>query len=831
MYSNAFTKIIKKAILVILLFSFIMMSPININCQNTFKESQTQLLYRVSNIKEAKVLENDYNLKILNISPSNVVTFDTTANTDIDLLLDLGFAYNRISFAEKIIWPIKKDPYISQQYALEMMQTIEAWNITTGNADVMVAIIDTGIDITHQEFQGRISNLSYNAVTEVVGIDAVVDDEGHGTMVAGVIGANKDNSVGIAGIAQNVELLIIKANIENEGKFNDSALIEGIYYAIDQGADIINLSLGGPYANPQTKLAVDYARDQGVVVVAAAGNEGTSNLNYPAAFDSPLSVSAVDKTKVLANYSNYGSTISIAAPGSDIISTTVGGNYNTASGTSLAAPQISGVLALIKSYFPNLTYNQLINRLLLSAEDVGPEGKDDSFGYGIVNTYNALTHEFVTISFETFGGSSIEPITIRKNSELAHPENPILTDYNFEGWYKNPELTEPWVDGEIITNDITLYAKYHKNYHTINFITRGEPISPMIVKHGETFILPKSSLEEHTFLGWTLDEENQIIYEPTIVLNDITLYAHFKPIPYYQVTLWVDGEIYEIVSVKEDEIFSTTSLNKIGYTFSGWYIDSDYKTAYSSTSVTSDINLYSKFNIKTFTVTYYNADGESILMSASVNYGSSIDAPQGPKKEPTKIYDYSFEKWSKPSNNVSSDLNIYPIYRQELKPRIVMMQPGVDTIKENEKWIDAGILINDDSLSFIVESKVNTEQTGRYLVSYNIYDDELLINKMIRVVNVIPSEPTITITLNKGITTIPAGEKYVDSGAVSNIGTVHTTSNVDTSKPGVYQVKYHVEVTNKIYQKTRFVHVFEPISLTQTIKVEYKKKENYYNVA
>ena len=166
---------------------------------------------------------------------------------------------------------------------------------------VLVAVIDTGIDYNHDEFNGNISPLSYNSFHEVVGLEAVMDDAGHGTAVAGVIAATQNNGIGISGIAPLAELLVIKANFDNEGYFSGAAIAEGVYYAVDNGAHVINMSLGGAYPDPVIEEACDFALSQGVIVVAAAGNNGLPVYNYPASFTSVISVGATTESKERAS--------------------------------------------------------------------------------------------------------------------------------------------------------------------------------------------------------------------------------------------------------------------------------------------------------------------------------------------------------------------------------------------------------------------------------------------------------------------------------------------------------------------------------------------------
>jgi len=320
--------------------------------------SEYEMLYPVNSIEAAYELEMRYGLELIEYS-GHFATFEINALTNINQLIEAGFIYNNI--VSSIGRPIPlSDPYLNYQYGITITDTDDAWKIEAGSAEIIIAIIDTGIDTNHEEFIGRISSLSYNVTTNQTGLLAIEDDNGHGTMVAGVIGAIRDNKIGIAGITNFTQLMVIKANEDGVDTFKESNIIEAIYYAVDHGANVINLSLGSTYANPLTNEAINYATDHGVFVVGAAGNEGNSVPMYPASFENAISVSAVDSGSTIAPYSNFNEHVDIAAPGTQIYSTANDGAYATASGTSFAAPHVSGIIALYLSAFPLASVNEVL---------------------------------------------------------------------------------------------------------------------------------------------------------------------------------------------------------------------------------------------------------------------------------------------------------------------------------------------------------------------------------------------------------------------------------------------------------------------------------------
>ena len=280
--------------------------------------------------------------------------------------------------------------YTTLQYGPQKIQANLAWDITTGNPNVIVAVVDSGADFSHPDLQGKLL-----AGWDYVNGDAdPSDDYGHGTHVAGIVGAGTNNTAGIAGIGFNTRLLVVKVLDQyNSGSYSNIAL--GITYAADQGARIINLSLGG-YADSTTlRDAVEYAWNRGALLVAAAGNGATSNPFYPAAYVHVMGVSGTNASDGRLSISNYGDYVSVSAPGDSIYSTNwVSGSsgYGYRSGTSQAAPHVSGVAALLLAQDGSRTNTQLWSIIESTADDIGPAGRDPYFGYGRVNAYKALSN-------------------------------------------------------------------------------------------------------------------------------------------------------------------------------------------------------------------------------------------------------------------------------------------------------------------------------------------------------------------------------------------------------------------------------------------------------
>jgi type VII secretion-associated serine protease mycosin len=281
------------------------------------------------------------------------------------------------------------DPYRAQQWDLTKLKVTDAWTKSTG-AGVTVAVIDTGVDAGHPDLAGQILT-GYDVITGTTG--AATDPNGHGTHVAGTIAALTGNNVGVGSVAPNARILPIRVLGANGGGYMSDAAT-GIVYAADHGANVINMSLGSTAKVAAVSNAIAYARSKGVTVVAAAGNERASGspTSYPAADAGVIAVAATDSADRVASYSNAGTYVDVAAPGSGIVSTvpTAKGGYGSMSGTSMASPHVAAAAALLKAYNRALTPEQVEAALEGSATDLGAVGRDNDYGYGRIDLVAAL---------------------------------------------------------------------------------------------------------------------------------------------------------------------------------------------------------------------------------------------------------------------------------------------------------------------------------------------------------------------------------------------------------------------------------------------------------
>lgn len=275
--------------------------------------------------------------------------------------------------------------FSTYQWNLPAIETTQGWNLSKGNEGVIVAVVDTGVQASHPDLQGQLLT-GFNAITDG---SAPNDDVGHGTHVAGIIGAVTNNEEGVAGISWYNKILPVKA-LDNSGAGTTYSVAEGIIWAADNGAKVINLSLGN-YAESQfLHDAIKYAYDRDIVIVSAAGNDNTERPGYPAAYDEVLAVAATNSTGERASFSNYGEYIDVAAPGESIASTYPDNQYAALSGTSMASPHVAALAGLVRSLNPALTNTEVMELITANSIDLGNAGHDKYYGWGQIDIYKTL---------------------------------------------------------------------------------------------------------------------------------------------------------------------------------------------------------------------------------------------------------------------------------------------------------------------------------------------------------------------------------------------------------------------------------------------------------
>ena len=301
---------------------------------------------------------------------------------------------------------ISNDPFSALQWNLKAIGMEEAWRSGLTGKGVVVAIVDSGLSGTTMDIDKDRILPGKNCV----GGTGVTDALGHGTFIAGIIGATKDNLVGVAGIAPGVTIAPIKSYASSETDF--AAQAAGIYAAVDKyHCDILNISAGDPEIVPEVQAAIEHALDEGVIVIAAAGNSGNKELLYPASYDGVISVSSVDKDLVISATSNRNDHVFVAAPGVGVYSLgRLPGTVTMSSGTSFSAPVVAGVAALLKEAWPQMTPDDFREILKVSCKDLSTKGRDIYYGWGLVQAPDAIR-----AAAEYFGDEA---------PDMSAPDNP-----------------------------------------------------------------------------------------------------------------------------------------------------------------------------------------------------------------------------------------------------------------------------------------------------------------------------------------------------------------------------------------------------------------------
>ncbi len=370
----------------------------------------------------------------------------------------------------------------------------EAWDIHTASSEVIVAVVDTGVDYNHRDLQGNIwvnsGEIPDNGVDDdgneyiddIYGYDFINDDgdpnddHGHGTHCSGTITARGNNGLDIAGVCWNAKIMALKfLDSDGEGYTSDAAT--AIYYAVENGADVISNSWGGGGYSETLEEAIDYAHSQGVILVAAAGNDNSDSAHYPACYEHMIAVAATDSDDKRASFSNYGDWADIAAPGVDVLSlrasrTSIGITYNDyttiASGTSMACPHVAAIITLIISNHPDAYTHVIAARLFETTDDISTQnpGFDGMLGQGRVNAYKAVRDGFegiITFDSDFYSCDDIVSIEVLDFDLIAETTQPITitTDGgDLETVTVVEDTNKPWLfTGTICTSSEAVIAE------------------------------------------------------------------------------------------------------------------------------------------------------------------------------------------------------------------------------------------------------------------------------------------------------------------------------------------------------------------------------------
>lgn len=311
------------------------------------------------------------------------------------------------------------DTFFDRQYGLRKIKAPRAWNNERG-AGVTIGIVDSGVDSGHPDLAGKITRQR----DFINGDNTAEDDFGHGTAVSGVAAAATNNGRGVAGACPDCKLIVAK----NGNNFpTTAATIRGIYWSVENGAKVVNLSLEVPRSEG-LKRSVNFASRKGVVVVGAAGNEGSNRLAYPASYKNALSVAATNRRDKRASFSNFSRAVDLAAPGVAIRTTDQrgragfsGGAYSVVDGTSFSSPMVAGTAGLLAGQGRSAA--QIRKRLQSTAKDLGADGRDNLYGHGLINAAAAVRRE------RTSKPKDPKPNKPRSNKPKEEPRKENLLDF------------------------------------------------------------------------------------------------------------------------------------------------------------------------------------------------------------------------------------------------------------------------------------------------------------------------------------------------------------------------------------------------------------------
>jgi subtilisin len=443
----------------IVIFEEKTLMPINSTNQNSFADESLNVT-PFSSVDTFQT-SGDYNLRLNGRS-----SFNATSNNHISdvttTAYDTSSGYGLVNGAAAVAKSIGQNTFADvgnlggNDWGADMVNAPEVWAKGYTGQGVVVAVIDTGVDYNHADLKNNIwtntKEIPDNGIDDdgngyiddihawnfVDNTNNVFDNNGHGTHVAGTI-AGENNGFGVTGIAYNAKIMPVKV-LNESGSGSYSAIANGIYYAVNNGAKVINLSLGGDFPNSTLQSAIEYASNKGAIVVMAAGNSGLPFVSYPAAYanKSGLAVGAVDANNNLADFSNSPGIIQLAyvtAPGVNIYSSVPGNEYAYYSGTSMASPHVAGVVALMLSANPNLTEGQVRQIITSTArnstQSIFANSHPNSLAHQVMTPMTANSWQFSTASSNT--SSTIESYDMNLSLQ---PVNKVESN----GWSVNSDI-------------------------------------------------------------------------------------------------------------------------------------------------------------------------------------------------------------------------------------------------------------------------------------------------------------------------------------------------------------------------------------------------------
>ncbi|MGM8215892.1 S8 family serine peptidase [Bacillaceae bacterium W0354] len=452
-------------------------------------------------------------------------TYEIPKYMSVDDALNILKSHPNIVFAEEVynrcITGISQEPLYYKQWYLKTIDYLNSIDLVTSDKEIVVAVLDTGVSAKHLELKGKLLP-GYDVVNDD---DTPEDDHGHGTFVAGVIAANI-NGQGIGGLAPNVKILPVKVG-DQAGQIQSNHIAEGIYYAIEQGADIINMSFAGYKRSSIEYRAIQEAKKNDIVLIAAAGNRGKEEIAYPAKYPEVIAVGAMDKvtyqTKnpllLKAKLSNYGPELNVMAPGVDIVSLETKSGYAIGEGTSYAAPIVSSLAALIKSENEEWNANMIqwaIERgATLSPYSSGEWSKE--MGYGVVHFTESLKLKSMNLVNDT--PDEKQKAEVLRLNEVLEEKMDLPSDVD---WFKfklhNAGEIDFFFDYQF--DDLTIEVEIYKGNELVKRVTSVGEVLSLNLDKGEYFVKVSEIYNRWSAQSYVIQVSGNI-REP-LVLNDVS---------------------------------------------------------------------------------------------------------------------------------------------------------------------------------------------------------------------------------------------------------------------------------------------------------------------
>ncbi len=596
-----------------------------------------------------------------------------------------------------------------QSAVFDQMNIVEAWDISEGSSGIIVAVLDTGVDLSHPDLAGQVLSTGYDYVNND---DDPSDDNGHGTMCAGIIAACTNNGTGIAG-AVDCSILPVKV-LDSNGAGYISTIAKGIQYAVDQGADVISMSLGSLSASETLQEAVSDAYEAGIVVVAASGNSASS-VNYPAACENAVAVGAVTSSGKIASYSCYGSELDLAAVGSDVFSTYCyrgTSTYATGSGTSFATPYVSALAALVLSADSSLSPDEVEEIMENTAADLGEPGWDSYYGYGCVDYGAAL---------EELGGGNEDPEPEEDGEADGEIDMtpPVIT--------LNGSSSVRVVVGSTYTDAGAAAYDDEDGDLTSSIVTKSTVNTARIGTYAVTYSVSDAA-------GNAAAETRTVVVaantKPVITLNGSS------PVKIVVGSAYVDAGATAMDAEDGDltssiVVTSTVKTTRVGsYRVTYSVTDSNGGTARVTRIVTVKANTRPVIKLNGSTVrvvvgTAYVDAGATATDAEDGDLTSSIVVTSTVNTEKIGTYKVTYSVTD--SHGATSKITRTVIVRANTKPVIKIKGRTTVTIKVGSAYTDAGATATDAedgnlTASIVTTSTVDTLVAGRYKVTYTVTD-------------------------------------------------------------------------------------------------------------